>query len=68
MELIIQIISWAAIISIGLWVLFSPKSDGRTKTGNKDNAADAPGCLLGFGLIAGLIAGILVWITGISPF
>jgi hypothetical protein len=68
MELIIQIITWAAIISIGLFAVLSPKSDGRTKTGNKDNAADAPGCLMGFGLIAGLIAGILIWITGISPF
>ena len=45
-----------AAISIGLFVLFSPKSDGRTKTGNKDNAANAPGCLIVVGLISGGLA------------
>ena len=43
------------VISIGLFVLLSPKSDGRTKTGTKDNAAQAPGCLLAVGLIAGAL-------------
>ena len=68
MQILIIILSCTAIISIGLFILLTPKSDRRTKTGKKDNAPDAPGCLAAVGLIAGLLAGLLWWITGISPF
>ena len=66
MQILIIILSCTAIISIGLFILLTPKSDRRTKTGKKDNAPDAPGCLMVVGLIAGLLGGLLWWITGIS--
>ena len=66
MQILILILIGTAIISISLYGMLSPKSDRRTKTGKKDNAPDAPGCLMVVGLIAGLLGGLLWWITGIS--
>ena len=67
MEIIITILFWTGVVFIGLFALLTPKSDRRTRTGNKSNASNAPGCLMVVGLIAGLLGGLLWWITGISP-
>jgi len=48
-------------------MLLSPKSDKRFRTGNKGNASsDGLGCLVGFALIVGILAGLLnlIWGTG----
>ena len=68
MEIFLQILLGAAAVSIGLFMLLSPKGDRRTRTGRKGNASEAPGCLMGFGLIVGLLAWLLSWLTGISIF
>ena len=68
MEIIITILFWTGVVFIGLFALLTPKSDRRTRTGRKGNASEAPGCLMGFGLIAGLLAWLLSWLTGVYIF
>ena len=68
MDIVISILAWAALASVGLFMLLSPKSDKRYKTGNKDNAADGPGCFIGFALIVGLLAGVLNKFFGSGVF
>ena len=68
MEIIIKILFWTGVVFIGLFALLTPKSDRRTRTGNKSNASNAPGCLMGLGLIAVLLAWLLAWLTGTTVF